>query len=80
MRQLRLLLVEDSEIDATLLLEYLKQGGYEPDCTRVDSAKALGDALYWNSWLPFCVERVDLRFDGNRIRKIQGKQKILFQK
>ena len=45
MRSLRLLLVEDSENDATLLLEYLRQGGYEPLCTRVDSARALNDAL-----------------------------------
>lgn len=45
MRPLRLLLVEDSENDATLLLEYLRQGGYEPQATRVDSARALNDAL-----------------------------------
>src|SRR5688572_19333044 len=45
MRPLRLLLVEDSEADATLLIEYLRQGGYEPDYTRVDSAKALSEAL-----------------------------------
>jgi diguanylate cyclase (GGDEF)-like protein len=45
MRPLRLLLVEDSENDATLLIEHLRQGGYEPRCTRVDSAKALTEAL-----------------------------------
>jgi diguanylate cyclase (GGDEF)-like protein len=45
MQPLRLLLVEDSEDDATLLIEYLRQGGYEPRCTRVDSERALGDAL-----------------------------------
>ena len=45
MKPLRLLLVEDSEADATLLVEHLRQGGYEPDFTRVDSAKALNKAL-----------------------------------
>src|SRR4029450_2431193 len=45
MRPLRLLLVEDSENDATLLIEYLRQGGYEPEATRVDSAKALNKIL-----------------------------------
>lgn len=45
MRPLRLLLVEDSENDVALLLEQLRQGGYDPNCTRVESAKALNDAL-----------------------------------
>jgi len=45
MRPIRLLLVEDSENDATLLVEYLRHGGYDPECTRVDSAKALSEAL-----------------------------------
>ena len=50
MKPLRLLLVEDSEADATLLVEYLRQGGYEPDVTRVDSAKALSRALDSDDW------------------------------
>ena len=41
MKPLRLLLVEDSENDATILIEYLRHGGYEPDYTRVDNEKAL---------------------------------------
>ncbi len=45
MKPLRLLLVEDSENDAALLIEYLRHGGYEPDYIRVDSAKALSEAL-----------------------------------
>jgi diguanylate cyclase (GGDEF)-like protein len=45
MRPLRLLLVEDSENDATLLIEHLRQGGYDTRCTRVDSAKALTEVL-----------------------------------
>jgi diguanylate cyclase len=49
-RPLRLLLVEDSENDAELLLEHLCAGGYEPTCTRVDSAAALGEALGRRDW------------------------------
>src|SRR6476659_6486503 len=45
MRPLRLLLVEDSENDAVLLLEHLRQGGYEPLCTRDDTAGALTEVL-----------------------------------
>ena len=50
MKPLRLLLVEDSEADATILIEYLRQGGYEPDVTRVDSAKVLTRALDNDNW------------------------------
>ena len=50
MKPLRLLLVEDSENDATLLIEYLRQGGYEPDYTRVDNEKALTAALDQHDW------------------------------
>jgi len=45
MRPLRLLLVEDSENDAALLIEHLRQGGYDPDCIRIDSSDALKSAL-----------------------------------
>jgi PleD family two-component response regulator len=50
MKPLRLLLVEDNETDATLLVEYLRQGGYEPDCTRVDNEQALTAALDLRDW------------------------------
>jgi diguanylate cyclase (GGDEF)-like protein len=45
MQPLRVLLIEDSENDATLLIEYLRQGGFDVECTRVDSARTLNDAL-----------------------------------
>jgi diguanylate cyclase (GGDEF)-like protein len=50
MRPLRLLLVEDSENDAALLIEHLKQGGYDPHHSRVDNAKALSAALDDHEW------------------------------
>src|SRR4051812_14317228 len=50
MKPLRLLLVEDSENDALLLVEHLRAGGYAPDFKRVDSAETLNTALDHNEW------------------------------
>jgi hypothetical protein len=38
-RPLRVLLVEDSENDATLLLRKLRRGGYDPRFERVDTPR-----------------------------------------
>jgi DNA-binding NarL/FixJ family response regulator len=42
---LRLLLVEDSEDDAALLLRELRRGGYQPVCERVETAAEMTKAL-----------------------------------
>jgi PAS domain S-box-containing protein len=42
---LRVLIVEDSEDDALLLLRELKRGGYEPHHERVDTPEAMEEAL-----------------------------------
>ncbi len=47
---LKLLLAEDSENDALLLLRELRKGGYECDCLRVDSAKAMREAFAARDW------------------------------
>src|SRR5918997_3741917 len=47
---LRLLLVEDSEDDATLLLRELRRGGYDPLCERVDTAGDMEAALDERTW------------------------------
>ncbi len=47
---LRVLLVEDSEDDALLLLRELRRGGYEPLCERVDTAGAMETALDEQDW------------------------------
>jgi PAS domain S-box-containing protein len=43
--ELAVLLVEDSEDDALLIARALRQGGYEPRITRVETIAALEDAL-----------------------------------
>ena len=49
-KPLRLLLVEDSEDDAMLLLAYLERGGYEPVSERVDTETAMSAALSRLRW------------------------------
>ncbi len=47
---LRVLMVEDSEDDALLLLQELKRGNYAPESTRVDTPEALRAALTGRDW------------------------------
>jgi diguanylate cyclase (GGDEF)-like protein len=46
LRPLRLLLIEDSDLDAAHLLLELKRGGFNPEVTRVETRDALQDALF----------------------------------
>ncbi len=47
---IRVLLVEDSEDDAALILRALRQGGYAPIYQRVDTRVAMEAALASQSW------------------------------
>jgi signal transduction histidine kinase len=49
-RPLRVLLVEDSETDALLLLRALQRAGFDPDHARVDSAREMDSALKDREW------------------------------
>ncbi len=49
-KPLKALVIEDSEIDALLLLEQLKAGGYSPESRRVDNAADLAGALKAQKW------------------------------
>ena len=44
-RPLRVLIVEDSEDDALLMMRTLRRGGYDPEFERVDTATAMNTAL-----------------------------------
>jgi PAS domain S-box-containing protein len=46
MKPLRVLIVEDSQYDATLVVEFLRQGGYDPTWERVDTSEAFLQALH----------------------------------
>jgi len=47
---LRILLIEDSEDDANLILSRLRKGGYEPTCHRIETANDMKAALEAQSW------------------------------
>lgn len=47
---LRVLLVEDSEDDALLIVRELRKGGYAPEWARVDTAEGLEHALGSDAW------------------------------
>src|SRR6266498_517678 len=47
---LRVLLIEDSDDDAALVVRTLRRGGYDLTYTRVESAEAMRDALARHPW------------------------------
>ena len=49
-KPLRVLIVEDSENDALLLVRELRRGGFEPKIERVDTAEAMSAALAHKTW------------------------------
>jgi len=49
-KPLRVLLVEDSQDDAMLLLRHIRKGGYDPVVTRVELLHELRDAMRDNIW------------------------------
>jgi PAS domain S-box-containing protein len=50
LQSLRVLMVEDSEDDALLVLRELKKGGYNPEYERVETAAAMRKALQDKTW------------------------------
>ncbi len=48
--RLRVLLIEDSPVDAIMVARALRRGGYEPDLVRVETASALTAALAHTAW------------------------------
>ncbi len=49
-RPLQVLIVEDSELDARVLVGHLRQGGYQPQWLRVASAVGMQEALRSSRW------------------------------
>ena len=48
--RLRLLLIDDSDVDAERLLRTLSSGGYDPVSIRVENAQALSRAMLYGTW------------------------------
>ncbi len=61
---LRLLIIEDSEDDALLLIRELTKNGYDPDCERVDTPQGMQSALAAGAWDVVVSDYVMPRFSG----------------
>lgn len=67
---LQLLLIEDSDDEAQLLLAKLRRAGYEPEFIRVDNEKDLRMALQHNDWQLVISDYAMLSFSGVRALEI----------
>ena len=79
--QLKVLLVEDSEDDARLLLRELRRGGFEPVHERVQTAEAMKKALSSASWDVIVSDYYMPRFDAMealRVAQEDGDEAPLF--
>jgi len=63
-KKLRVLIVEDSEDDAELVLNELHNGGYEPQSERVDTHKSMADALKKKAWDVIITDHSMPHFNG----------------
>ena len=63
-QSLRLLMVEDSEDDATLLLREVRRGGFDVAYERVETPEAMQAALEKNSWDVITCDYIMPRFSG----------------
>src|SRR5437762_3473890 len=61
---LQVLIVEDSENDATLLEIELQRAGYDPQCHRVETPEALSSALNRQAWDLVIADYIMPRFNG----------------
>jgi PAS domain S-box-containing protein len=61
---LRCLLIEDSESDAVILIEALQQGGYMPECERVQTEQDMRTALAGREWDVIFSDYILPTFDG----------------
>ena len=67
---LRILIVEDSEADAELLLRELRRGGYAPEFERVETPEGLDDALARQPWDLIVSDYAMPRFNGLQALKL----------
>ena len=71
-KKLRVLIVEDSEEDAELVLRELRSGGYEPLSERVDTRGAMADALNKKTWDVVISDYSMPHFNGLEALKLLG--------
>lgn len=69
-KPLRVLIVEDSEDDAMLLLRELRRGGYDTSHQRVDTPEAMSAAILAQAWDIVISDYVMPRFSGLNALKV----------
>jgi len=73
-KSIKVLVVEDSEDDAALLLRALRRGGYDPVYEIVDTLEAMSDALGQQSWDLVISDYSMPRFSGlDALKLLQAK-------
>lgn len=75
-RPIRVLLVEDSEADAALLLRELRENGYEPQWERVESAASMAAALDRQQWDIVVADYVLPGFSGPAALKLMQRRQM----
>lgn len=76
MKPLNLLLVEDSQDDALLLLHFLEEGGYAPQYLRVETAAQFQEALERQTWDLILADYNLPRFSGLTALKILREREL----
>lgn len=76
MKPLNLLLVEDSQDDALLLLHFLEEGGYAPQYLRVETAGQFQEALERQTWDLILADHNLPRFSGLTALKILQEKEL----
>lgn len=75
-KQLRVLVVEDSEDDTLLLIRKLKKGGYEPVFKRVDTPEAMESAFDKENWDAIIADYSMPQFNGLAAFNLMKKRNI----
>src|SRR5688572_17933170 len=73
---LKVLVVEDSENDAELLLHALNRAGYKPSARRVDSATEMEQALSQDNWDLIISDYVLPQFSGLEALKLVQRRSL----
>jgi len=75
---LRVLIVDDSDDDAKLIIRQLRNGGYDPKWERVDTAEAMKTALESQQWDVILCDYKMPRFSAPAALKIVQEKKSTF--
>jgi len=75
-KQIRVLVVEDSQDDTQLLIRELKRSGYQVQYCRVDTPEAMSEALESRRWDIVISDYMMPRFSGLEALKLLKKKEV----